>query len=111
MERFDDDWATAKIASQFAAHLRNQARDSGELLADPHYTYLKNNSAKRRKDAPRGTRPYPEPSEAGPSSLPNINTAEDEEMMDKPGLFGFDDPSDDEGGTDFEDDEASEGEN
>ena len=111
MERFEMDWATARIVSSYAGHLRSEARKNNELPADPHYDYLKTNSTKRRKDAPRGSRlglaksqanatnnegQEPGLSGAGPSSLPNVNTNSDEEMMDSPGLFGFNDPSDDE---------------
>ena len=110
MERFEDDWATAQIASNFSAHLRSSARKNGELPADPRYNYLKANSAKRSKDAPRGTRPGlaksrntgnsegqdPGPSRAVPS-FPNVNTTADKDMMNAPGLFGLKDPSDDEG--------------
>ena len=113
MARFDGDWATARIASQYAAHLHAEARKNKDLPQDPHYNYLKANSVKRRKDAPRGVRPGlakgqgqantsgnegqdPGPLGAGPSSLPNINTSADEEMMDTPELFGFKNPSDDE---------------
>ena len=113
MQRLDDDWATAKISAQYGIHLRSEARKNNELLPDPRYTYLAANSAKRRKNAQRGLRPGfardrdstnthnddhqdSGPSEAGPSSLPNINTAADEDMMDVPGLFGFTQPSDDE---------------
>ena len=119
MARFDGDWATAKIASEYAQHLRSDARKNGELAPDPRYDYLKANSAKRRPGAPRGRRPGliegqgqvddgeaqdPGPSEAGPSSLPNVNTMADEEMMDRPGLFGSTNPSDDENGSDLDDD-------
>ena len=119
MERFEADWATGKIASEYAGHLRAEARRNNELPVDPHYSYLKANSAKRRRDAPRGVRPGvakgqtdsgnseredPGPSGAGPSSLPNINTDADEEMMDLPGLFGFNDPSDDENNPGIDDD-------
>ena len=112
MARFEEDWATAEIAREYAAHLRAQARGRGELERDPKYNYLSANSAKRRKDAPRGVRPGlakarartdadsgmdqdPSPSRAGPSSEPTVNTAGDEEMMDAPGLFGSKDMSDD----------------
>ena len=114
MERFVGDWATARIASMYAGHLRASARTDGELPTDPHYTYLKANAAKRRKDAPRGIRPGlakgrgeantgngerqdSGPLGAGPSSLQGINTTADVEMMDEPSLFGFQNPSDDEG--------------
>lgn len=111
MARFDIDWATGKIASQYAGHLRSTARSNNELAADTHYSYLKANSAKRRKDAPRGARlglangqadanderQDPGPSEAGPSSLPNVNNDIDEMLMDdSPGLFGSNNLSDDE---------------
>ena len=39
----------------------------------------------------------PGPSGVGPSSLPNINTSANEEMMDMLELFGFKNPLDDEG--------------
>jgi len=109
MERFYDDWTTARIASEYAGNLWALARKNNELPADPRYDYLKVNSAKRRGDAPRGTHPGfakgqdqadegqgPGPSGAGPPSLPDINTNADEEMMDVPGLFGLRNPSDDE---------------
>ena len=125
MEQFDEDWATSKIVSQYAGHLRAEARSNSELPADPRYDYLKANSAKRRKDAPRGVRPGlakrqgqvdannsegrdPGPSRAGPS-LPNINNAADEDMMDAPGLFGPTKPSDDEDEPDVDNDPDSEG--
>lgn len=112
MERFEDDWATIKIASKYSAHLRSSARKNDELPADPRYSYLAANSAKRSKDAPRGTRPGlargqghadtnngegqgPGPSRVAPT-FPNINTTADEDMMNAPGLFGLRDMSDDE---------------
>jgi hypothetical protein len=113
MGRFDMDWATAKIMSRYAAHLRSVAQKHNELPPDPHYAYLKANSAKRRKDAPRGVRPgtiggqdhtdtsqEPGPSSARRVSPSSINTARDEEMMDTPGLFGFGGLSDDEDDSD-----------
>ena len=120
MRRFDDDWATAKIASGYASHLRSVARENHELKADPRYDYLKLNSAKRRPGARRGVRPGlskrknqagtdnvevqdPGPSGAGPSSLSNVNTTADEELMDERGMFGSTDPSEDEGGSDLDD--------
>ena len=45
MERFVGDWATAKIASTYAGHLRASARTDGELPTDPRYTYLKANAS------------------------------------------------------------------
>lgn len=110
MARFEADWATTRLVSQYAAHLRSEARKHGELAPDPRYSYLKNNSAKRRKDAPRGARPGlvkgntrtgacdDEEEDSGPSRAgPSINTIEDEEMMDSPELFGIPpSPSDDE---------------
>ena len=119
MERFDDDWATIEMAAQYGVHLRSDARKNGELPADHRFNYLAGNGAKRRKGARRGLRPASEfprnqddhqdsgPPEAGPSSLLNVNTDEDEEMMDTPGLFGFAQPSDDEESDvdDTEDDE------
>ncbi|KAF9649490.1 hypothetical protein BDM02DRAFT_3186250 [Thelephora ganbajun] len=95
------------------------AQRNNELPGDPHYDYLKANSAKRRKDAPRGSRlglpkrqadasnsesQDPGPPEAGPSSLPNVNTDADEEMMDSPNLFGFNDSSSDENDSSLDDD-------
>ena len=114
MERFVGDWATARIASKYAGHLWASARMDGELPPDPRYTYLRENAAKRHKDAPRGIRPGlakgrgeantgngerqdSGPSGAGLSSLQSVNTVADVEMMDEPGLFGFRSPSDDEG--------------
>ena len=114
MGRFIGDWATARIASEYAGHLRASARMNGELPVDPRYGYLKDNAGKRRKDAPRGIRPglakgqgeastsngggrNPGPSGAGPSSLQGINTVADVDMMDEPSLFGFKNLSDDEG--------------
>lgn len=127
MARFEGDWATSKIAAGYAGHLRSNARRNKELAPDPHYTYLKANSAKRRPDAPRGTRPgvvqdrsransnnsegwNHGPSGAGPSSLPNINTADDEETMNTTtGLFGSRNPSDNENESDLEEDPDFEG--
>jgi len=114
MGRFEEDWATARIASDYAAHLRSKARERDELKPNPHYAYLKDNSAKRSKDAQRGVRPgvskarrgtdqVPGPSGAS-SSEPNLNTASDEDMMDAPGLYGSRAPSDDEGGSGLDDD-------
>ena len=104
MARFEADWATARLVSQYAAHLHSEAWKHGELAPDPHYNYLKTNSTKRHKDAPRGVRlglvkgnaqtgasddeeedPGPLTQRAGPST----NTIEDEEMMDAPELFGL----------------------
>ena len=122
MGRFHSDWATAEIARKYCAHLRSEARKNGELPADPRYGYLKTNSAKRHPNARRGTRPglakgqdhdnasddeRQDPSSspgAGPSSLPNINSVADEEMMDGPGWFGSVPPSDNEDGSDLDDD-------
>jgi hypothetical protein len=121
MARFEGDWATAKIASEYASHLRSDARKNGELDSNTHYDYLKANSAKRRPGARRGTQPglaggrgqldidngevqNPGPSGAGPFSLPNPNTTADESMMDEPGLFGSGDPSDDEDGSGLDED-------
>lgn len=120
MNRFEGDWATARIVSQYASHLRSQARGRGELKADPRYGYLKDNSAKRRKDAPRGvclglakargrtdtngsTSEDPGPSGTG-SSEPNINTTSNEELMDALGLYGSKNPSDNEDGSGLDDD-------
>lgn len=120
MARFDEDWATSLIGSQYATHLRSDARKNHELKPDPHYDYLKANSAKRRPGAPRGRRlglpkskgqtstdnseeQEPGPSGAGPSSQPNVNTATDEEKMDAPGMFGTN-PSDDESTSGLDDD-------
>lgn len=127
MARFKEDWATEKIASQYAAYLRSQARSRGELEPDPRYAYLKDNSAKRRKNAPRGVRPGiakaqdqtgtnssmgqdPGPSGAG-SLEPNINTASDEDMMGTSGLYGSRHPSDNEDESDLDDDPDFEGRN
>ena len=121
MCRFDQDWATAEIARAYSSHLRSEARKNDELPPDSRYNYLKANSAKRSPDAPRGTRPGlserrgqanasnneeqdPGSSGAGPSSQPDVNTTNDEEMMDAPGLFGSRPPSDDEDGSDLDDD-------
>lgn len=125
MGRFDADWATSKIMSQYGVHLRREARKNKELPTNPRYAYLKANAAKRRKDAPRGVRPGiakgqdqadmshgSSLSEAGSSSSSNINTARDVEMMDMPGLFGILDPSDDgDQSTDDDDDDGDEGRN
>jgi len=115
MSRFEEDWATARIASEYAGHLRSKARGRAELEPDPHYNYLKDNSAKRPKGARRGVRPgvskahrqtdqVPGPSGAGPSEGPNVNTASDEDMMEAPGLYGSRGPSDDEGTSGLDDD-------
>jgi hypothetical protein len=121
MARFEGDWATAKIASNYAGHLRAKARSRHELEEDHRYDYLKANSAKRHKDAPRGVRPGlakpqgrtdtssdtgqdPGPSRAGPSSEPNINTTNDEDAMDAPGLYGSRNPSDREDESGLDDD-------
>lgn len=118
MARFEGDWATARIASSYAAHLRSDARKHKELDPDPRYVYLKANSAKRRPDARRGARPGLAKSQgradtdnhggqgsvAGPSSSPNVNTAGDEEVMNRPGLFGSGDPSDDENESSLDED-------
>ena len=126
MERFEEDWATSRIVREYAGHLRAKARKHHELEPDPHYNYLKANSAKRRKDAPRGVRPGvakakgqantdsstvqdPGPSRAGPSSEPIINTASDEDAMDAPGLYGSRNSSDREDESDLEDDPDFEG--
>lgn len=126
MERFDMDWASGKIMAEYATHLRREARHNGELPPDPRYAYLKVNSAKRRKDAPRGVRPGiakdldqagpsnddrdAGPSEAGPSSF-SVNTAQDEAMMDTPGLFGLEDPRNEGKSGEDEDDDTENGEN
>jgi hypothetical protein len=126
MARFDEDWATTKIASGYAKHLRSSARKKHQLPADPRYGYLKANSAKRRPDAPRGARPSfskgqdqtaagsnggqdAGPSGARPSSFPDVNTAADEDVMNAPGLFGFNNPSDDENESDLDEDPDFEG--
>ena len=121
MERFPGDWATARMASEYAAHLHAAARKSGELPADPRYKYLKANAAKRRRDAPRGTRPGvakvqgqaskrqdPGSSRAVPSP-PDVNTTADEETMNDLSLFGFRHPSDNEDEIDTDDSSGSEG--
>ena len=72
------------------------------MAPDPRYKYLKNNSAKRCKDAPQGARLGltkgharagaldDDEKDPGPSRTdPSINTIEDEEMMDAPELFGI----------------------
>ena len=121
MARFERDWATAKITCGYAAHLRSQARKNKELDPDHHYDYLKANSAKRRPDARRGTRPGLAkssgrvgtnndegqdlgPSRAGPSSLQTMNTTPDEEIMNMPGMFGSKNPTDDENESDLDGD-------
>ena len=126
MRRFDEDWATAEIARGYGAHLRSEARKNDELPPDPRYNYLKANSAKRSPHARRGTRPGlskrrgqagvsndegqdPSSSRAGPSSQPDVNATTDEEMMNMPGLFGSRPPSDDEQGSDLDDDPDFEG--
>jgi len=102
MARFEEDWATARITAGYTMHLQAEAQKNGELAPNIHYDYLKDNTAKRPLDAPRGRRPGLSKSrgqtdvgdndagspEAGPSSLPNINTTADEELMDAPGIFG-----------------------
>jgi len=112
MARFEEDWATARIVAGYAMHLWAEAQKNGELAPNTHYNYLKDNAAKRPLDAPWGRRPGLSKSrgqtdvgdndagspEAGPSSLPNVNTTADEELMDTPGTFGSIPPSDDEGG-------------
>ncbi|KAF9642818.1 hypothetical protein BDM02DRAFT_3192630 [Thelephora ganbajun] len=112
------DWAMAKITSQYAGHLRAIAWRNNELPRDPHYNYLKANSAKWHKDAPQGSCLGLTECQADVSngesqdpdpSLPNVNTDADEEMMDSPGLFGFNNPSSDENESGIDDDLDLEG--